>query len=1304
MTIPTGRRGAKLLPCLAIAVCTLACLLTAAPAAAQQLDRFHSIMNLFSDRDGSGGPSCGDHIHTRVTIGSSVGSFDLTNLSVRWPVPPNTRIVPGHTTLGFGPESDCTLLSGTLANDTEVAAFCSFLCRTGGDGTDGTCIQVGLDLQARLEILDPNLSDEVVLQASADADQIDPSVSDAIGTSAVDDPSVLPYEPCPPAEPPVLEATLVDTLLHDVNGDGMASAGDSLRYFVSITNIGGHPAVDTVFALPRPEHTTLEVGSVAGPPGGTVVSGNSPGDVVVEVAIGDVPAGETVAITFNVLIDSPLPLGVEELSAQGTVVAQGVSTVTDDPATPAPLDPTITELGFAPDLAVDKIADPASAEAGGIGLFRIAYSNLGSTTAFGVHLHEIVPAHTVFDAGRSSPGWSCPDGSGPGTVCTLVVGTVLPNSPSLREFALRVDSALPVGVTSTTNTVSITHDGTAGPDSDPRNDTSTAILVLTGEPLLALTKNGPATGRPGDQLAYTLTATNHGGREAPDAVLIEIVPSFSRFDAAGSSPGWSCPNGSPPGTTCTLELGTLSTGATSTATYAVRLDATMPHGAESLTNTAQLRDGAGSPPADASATTALTASPSFQLEKAGPASAAPGELVTFFLGFGNAGDQDAAGVEVTDTVPPHGHFVAAESTAGWSCQDGSPSGTPCTLPVGALAAGDGSMATFSIRLDPTVPAGLESITNTATVADGDGTPPVSDSATVAVDASPILSLTKTGPASARPGQTIVFTLTYANEGNQDAASVELHDTVPDHTTFDAAGFSPGWSCPDGAPAGTPCTLALGPLPISTTGSVTFAVRLADTVPGDLIAIRNTALLTGEPEDPPGEDEVEVPVDAAPDLRLSKDGPSSARPGELIAFALAYANVGDRDAPAASLLDTVPLHTTFASADSTAGWSCPDGAPAGTACSLDLGPLAAGAAGTATFTVRLDASVPAGITAVRNTALLTGEPDDPPGEDEVEVPVDAHATLVLDKRGPLSTAAGDEVTYTLEYAIRGDTTSPAATLTDTVPAHTTFVAAGSSPGWSCPDGAAAGTTCSLALGDLPPGTSGTASFVVRVLATATSAGEIVNTATLTDAGGHPPATDTVTTPVDTEPPTGASLVATLIDTFVEDADGDGLLGAGDYVGYTAVITNLGPAAATGVHFTIAPDPNTQLIPESVTTTSGIIDTGSGPGDDHVAVTLGDLAAGASAVVTFEVRLADPLPEGLKEISAQGHVLALNTAPTVTDDPDTPEPLDPTVTPLGEDGPPAIVEIPTLHGVGLAALAALLTAVAFRRLRPARRTAR
>jgi hypothetical protein len=140
----------------------------------------------------------------------------------------------------------------------------------------------------------------------------------------------------------------------DVNGDGKANPGDTLRYTVVLSNHDSttegplpkvfHPrasATGVVYANAVPLHTSLVIGSVTTSQG-TVTMGNTSGDTGVAVDVGSMAVGDTVTIQFDVLIDKPLPVAVTQISCQGTVGSDTLTGVlTDDPTLPGESDPTV---------------------------------------------------------------------------------------------------------------------------------------------------------------------------------------------------------------------------------------------------------------------------------------------------------------------------------------------------------------------------------------------------------------------------------------------------------------------------------------------------------------------------------------------------------------------------------------------------------------------------------------------------------------------------------------------------------------------------------------------------------------------------------------------------------------------------------------------------------------------------------------------------------------------------------------------------------------------------------------------------
>src|SRR5262249_3278081 len=152
----------------------------------------------------------------------------------------------------------------------------------------------------------------------------------------------------------------------------------------------------------------------------------------------------------------------------------------------------------------------------------------------------------------------------------------------------------------------------------------------------------------------------------------------------------------------------------------------------------------------------------------------------YTINYQNTGNIALSGVVINEIVPGNTTFKATGSTAGWSCADGSPGGTTCTLTIGTLAGGAGGSATFPVNVITPVPAGTTQLVNGVTITNG--TTSASNLDTTPVNTTPGLSLTKSdGNISAVPGDTVVYTLGYQNTGNVGLTGVTLSEQVPANT-------------------------------------------------------------------------------------------------------------------------------------------------------------------------------------------------------------------------------------------------------------------------------------------------------------------------------------------------------------------------------------------------------------------------------------------------------------------------------------------------------------------------------------------
>src|SRR5262249_50897242 len=175
--------------------------------------------------------------------------------------------------------------------------------------------------------------------------------------------------------------------------------------------------------------------------------------------------------------------------------------------------------------------------------------------------------------------------------------------------------------------------------------------------------------------------------------------------------------------------------------FAVTVDSSVPAGVTQISNAASITasDGTTSSGTD---TTPLITTPGLTIAKSdGGVTTTPGGTVAYTLSYGNSGNSGLTGVVITEQIPAHTTFNAANSTANWSCANNSPAGTSCTFTIGSLAAGAAGAVTFAVTVDNPIAAGVTQIANSVTIADANGSS-ASNSDITPVTTTPRLSLDK----------------------------------------------------------------------------------------------------------------------------------------------------------------------------------------------------------------------------------------------------------------------------------------------------------------------------------------------------------------------------------------------------------------------------------------------------------------------------------------------------------------------------------------------------------------------------------
>ncbi|MCW2813230.1 MAG: conserved repeat domain protein, partial [Nocardioides sp.] len=435
------------------------------------------------------------------------------------------------------------------------------------------------------------------------------------------------------------------------------------------------------------------------------------------------------------------------------------------------------------------------------------------------------------------------------------------------------------------------------------------------------------------------------------------------------------------------------------------------------------------------------------------------------------------------------------------------------------------------------------------------------------------------------GDTLRYTVSGTNNGQDGAVGFVLRDPVPADTTYvpgslrvtqpggvatartDAAGddvaeldaandrvvarFGTGASATAGgtiAPGGAYAlvfdVVVEGPVPA---------------VPGGTL-VRNTATASynsqslGTPLTTVSNADVTV---AAPDLAVTKTHSGTFVQGTNATFTLGVSNVGNaRTQGVVTVTDTLPAGLTFVSASGT-GWSC-TGTTTVTCTRSDS--LAAGAAyPSITLTVAVADAAPA---TVANTVTVSGGGDAPDDNNSAvdSAPTVAITDLAVTKTpGAATVAVGGDVTYALTVTNNGPSRSTGSTVVDTLPAGMSFVSADA----GCVSSPSVSTvTCTL--GPIANGASTTVRVTTRP-DIGTAGSTLTNAVRVLAHETDPtPGNDTATASVQVRP------VDLAITSGIQGAPATLVPGQG----YTwrLDVTNLGtsPAADTVVRFAVPDD--------------------------------------------------------------------------------------------------------------------------------------
>lgn len=401
--------------------------------------------------------------------------------------------------------------------------------------------------------------------------------SDDPNVNGADDPNVDGDED--PTQTSIISAPLlqVEKISTDITGDpAVLEAGDTLRYTLTVKNIGNENTINTLLSDQIPSNTAYVAGSttlntvlIADPSAGVsaLAAGlliNAPEDTTSGFmrADTDVAANNVATITFDVVINLSA-IGGTVISNQGFVNGDGAGSAafpqrpSDDPSTALPDDPTLDVVGNVALIDVVKtvviqtdVNGNGSVDPGDTLRYTITSTNIGSVAATEVLLTDAIPADTTYVAVSTTlNGVAVSDPSA--GVSPLVGGMainssdqVLPAGAGIMSagqsavviFDVRVNAGTilspplaPAPGTIISNQGFVTANGLAEEPSDADgidgNGDQPTVVVVGNVQLVSITKEvlvvGGGVAQAGGQLEYVVRVTNVGSIAATNVVITD---------------------------------------------------------------------------------------------------------------------------------------------------------------------------------------------------------------------------------------------------------------------------------------------------------------------------------------------------------------------------------------------------------------------------------------------------------------------------------------------------------------------------------------------------------------------------------------------------------------------------------------------------------------------------------------------------------------------------------------------------------------------------------------------------------------
>ncbi|MGF9695822.1 DUF7507 domain-containing protein [Paenibacillus sp. MABNR03] len=976
-----------------------------------------------------------------------------------------------------------------------------------------------------------------------------------------------------------------------------ATVGDLVTYTLQVNN-GGNVAANVTLTDNIPSGSSYVAGSFV--LNGNVIAGANP---AAGVNLGSIAAGSTNTVTFQVLVTSlpTPPTLVDQATASYSFNSPDGRTITGTTASN-----TLTIPVTLPNVTAVKSASVSDVAVGETFTYTMVTTNGGIQPINNVILTDSLPAGTTLVPGSVTVRGTVVSSANPGS--GISIGTLAAGSSATVTFQVTVQSLPASG--SLLNRASVSY--SSGAFTGISN--SNSITTPAYQPIIGINKSASQTNATlGDQLAYTLVVTNTGNLGA-QVTVTDTIPAGLTFVPDSVTVNGAARPGTSPLTGITL--GSLLPGATSTVVFRATLS-TLPsppalENQGTASYTYQLPSGRNLSGSSQSNIVRISASaPNISISKTvNTPDATVGDVFTYTVIATNAGISAVQNLVISDT-PSGSEFVPGSVTINGTAAG---SASPVTgIAVGTLNSSNSVTVTYQTRVTSVPSTG--SVTNRAGAAFTSGSfNGVSSSVTVSTPIfQPVIQVVKSASTTnLTVGDSFNYSLQINNTGNI-AATVTLTDPIPAGAVFSTNSvIINGVPTPGVSPA---AGISLGSIAAGSSATVTF-VATVTSLP-DSRQLTNQAVASFSYTLPSGRtvagfsssNTISIPVSLPNVTVVNSDNVEYGVVGDVIRYTSVIRNNGTAAVNNVVYVNPLPPNTPFVPGSVIVnGISFPLSNPTA---GIPIGTLAPGAEVTVTFEVTITMPIPSQINNQSTVSFTSGSFSGSSSSNTTQTPVIQPQITLVKTANTINATVGDTVVYTVTVSNTGNLEANV-TVTDTIPAATTLVAnsvvvsgvpqPGATPGTGIPVGiVAAGATAVVTFAvvvDSLPSPQQLSNFAASSFTFTPPDGRtLTGTAT----------SNTLTFPVSSP---NVAVVKSTISTAAT---------VGDTVTYSILVTNSGIAPVNNIQFSDPIPAGASFVAGSVTV-NGVVQPAANPAGG---ISLGTLAPGASATITFSIRV-DAIP--------------------------------------------------------------------------------